>query len=262
MIKVSVIVTTYNRPEFLKETINSILNQTFVDFELIVVDNNSNYDFFKLIDSLNDSRIKAFQNENNGIISVNRNFGIKLSKGKYIAFCDDDDLWERDKLERQIKMTSKGYNFIFTNTKYFKSSKGLFNKVYSKYVISLIINKLNNKISYFLLSVTNPIVNSSVLVKKNLISKIKFNESILYTATEDYQLWIQIYDSAKPYYIKKELVKYRIHENNFSSDLYTSLKRSLLVMNDFNSQNFCQRLFKKFGIFFYSFRIFINKILS
>ena len=77
MIKISVIVTTYNRPKLLKETLDSILNQTYVDFELIVVDNNSNYDFFKLIESFNDNRIIAYQNENDGVIAVNRNFGIK-----------------------------------------------------------------------------------------------------------------------------------------------------------------------------------------
>ena len=74
---VSVIVTTYNREILLKETINSILCQTFKEFELIVVDNYSNYDYFKFINSFNDSRILPFQNKNKGIIAVNRNFGIK-----------------------------------------------------------------------------------------------------------------------------------------------------------------------------------------
>lgn len=86
MPKVSVIVTTYNRKEYLAETIQSILNQTFQDFELIVVDNYSNYDFFGLMKSFNSEKITAFQNQNNGIIAVNRNFGIKLAKGEFIAF--------------------------------------------------------------------------------------------------------------------------------------------------------------------------------
>ena len=76
MHNLSVIVTTYNRPSLLNETIKSILNQTFVDFELIVVDNFSNYNFFQLIKSYNDKRIKAFQNQNNGVIATNRNYGI------------------------------------------------------------------------------------------------------------------------------------------------------------------------------------------
>ena len=92
---ISVIVTTYNRKLFLKKSIDSILNQIFIDFGLIVVDNFSNYDFNKFIQSFSDERIIPFQNQNNGIIAINRNVGIKKAKGEYIAFCDDDDLWLR-----------------------------------------------------------------------------------------------------------------------------------------------------------------------
>ena len=74
---VSVIVTTYNRKEMLKETILSILNQTYSNFELIVVDNFSDYDFFNFIKSFEDSRLKPIQHNNNGIIAINRNLGLK-----------------------------------------------------------------------------------------------------------------------------------------------------------------------------------------
>ena len=99
---VSVIVTTYNRKEYLKETIDSILNQTYKNFELIVVDNYSDFDFLTYIKSFNDNRIRAFQHHNNGIIAVNRNIGIKKAYGEYIAFCDDDDYWVDKKLEYQV----------------------------------------------------------------------------------------------------------------------------------------------------------------
>ena len=112
MPKVSVIVTNYNRKDILAETIHSILNQTFTDFELIVVDNFSDYDFFEHINSFNDTRIRAFQNQNNGIIAVNRNFGIKKAKGEYIAFCDDDDTWAKNKLEVVIDHIKKNRNAI------------------------------------------------------------------------------------------------------------------------------------------------------
>ena len=104
---VSVIVTTYNREGFLKESISSILAQTFTDFELIVVDNYSKYDFFKVIGEFDDPRIRPFQNANNGIIAVNRNFGISKASGKFLAFCDDDDLWMPDKLKFQMDILTK-----------------------------------------------------------------------------------------------------------------------------------------------------------
>ena len=79
MNKLSVVVTTYNRRFLLKETLDSILAQTYKDFELIVVDNHSDYEFFDFIGTFNDPRIKPYRNENGGIISVNRNFGIEKS---------------------------------------------------------------------------------------------------------------------------------------------------------------------------------------
>ena len=101
---VSVIVTTFNRKEMLKQTILSILNQTYSSFELIVIDNFSDYDFFNFIKSFENSRLKPFQNKNNGIIAINRNFGLKLCKGDFIAFCDDDDLWYPNNLQSKIDL--------------------------------------------------------------------------------------------------------------------------------------------------------------
>ena len=103
---VSIIVTTFNRKELLKETIESILKQTYTNFELIVIDNYSNYIFFEFIKTFDDTRIKAFRNQNNGSVEVNRNYGIHKSKGEFIAFCDDDDLWTEKKLEIQIPLFS------------------------------------------------------------------------------------------------------------------------------------------------------------
>ena len=120
---------------------------------------------------------------------------------------------------------------------------------------------LPNKLSYFYLSITSPIVNSSVLVKKSLISKILFNESISFRASEDYQLWIQIYYFSKPYYIKDPLVLYRIHEYNISNNFIQNLKRCKLVFENFTPSNYTQKIFKKLGIFFYSLRIFLNKFI-
>ena len=256
---ISVIIPTYNRVSFLLETVHSILEQTYNNLEIIIVSDGSTDNTKDEIFKLKDSRIKFLElHKNYGYPAKARNEGVKISKGEFIAFCDDDDLWERNKLDEQIKMVNLGYNFVFTNYKFLEGSKTFVKKKYLKYVVSFIINQINNKISYLFLSVTNPIVNSSVLINKKLISKVKFNESILYRASEDYQVWIQIYSAAKPFYLKKELVKYRVHENNISSDFYKNLKRCLLVMKDFEPINFHQLIFKKMAIAIYSVRIFCN----
>ena len=100
---VSVIVTTYNRKEKLKEALVSILEQTYTNIEILVVDNFSNYDIKGFIQEFNDTRIILIQNANNGNYVINRNLGIKNAHGDYIAFCDDDDYWLSHKLTEQIR---------------------------------------------------------------------------------------------------------------------------------------------------------------
>ena len=203
---ISIIIPTYNRASFLLETVHSILDQTYSKFEIIIVSDGSTDNSKDLITKLNHSRIQFIELDRNyGYPAKARNEGVKVSKGDYIAFCDDDDLWEKDKLEKQINIVNCGYDFVFTNYKFLEESKSFMKSLYLKYILHFLINKINNKISYLFLSITNPIVNSSVLIKKKLILKIKFNESKLYIASEDYQVWIQVYFSAKPFYLKKEL---------------------------------------------------------
>lgn len=258
---VSIIIPTYNRISFLIETVNSILSQTYNDLELIIISDGSTDNTKEQILKIVDSRIQFFELDRNyGYPARARNEGIKLSTGDLIAFCDDDDLWESDKLERQINLINQGYDFIFTNFKFLDLTKNFVKKMYLKFIISFVINKSNNTISYLFLSLTNPIVNSSVLVNRNLISQIKFNESILYRASEDYHLWIHIYPNSKPFYLNQELVKYRVHDNNISSDFSSNLLRCLLIFRDFVPLNPIQIIFKNFGIFFYGTRILLRKI--
>ena len=95
----TVIIPTYNRENFLKRTIDSILSQTFKDFELIIVDDGSTDHTKALIDRYEDDRIVYFYKENGGQNSAT-NLGIQNAKGEYIAFCDSDDTWMPEKLEK------------------------------------------------------------------------------------------------------------------------------------------------------------------
>ena len=110
---ISIIVTTFNRELYLKETIKSILNQSFKNFELIIVDDYSNYDIDTLIKNFNDNRIILLKNDSKKNIARNRNLGLKHSKNEIIAFCDDDDTWEKDKLQKQINLINKDTILFF-----------------------------------------------------------------------------------------------------------------------------------------------------
>ena len=99
---VSVVVATYNRADLISETLDSILNQTYKIFELIVVDDGSSDNTEEIVKNYSDSRLKYIKTDNWGGPARPRNIGIRESKGEYIAFCDNDDLWEKNKLEKQL----------------------------------------------------------------------------------------------------------------------------------------------------------------
>ena len=98
---ISVIIPTYNRAHLIKRSAQSVLNQTYKNLELIIVDDGSTDNTKEVIDSLNDERIVYIKQENQGAAAA-RNTGIDIAKGKYIAFQDSDDVWHSDKLEKQI----------------------------------------------------------------------------------------------------------------------------------------------------------------
>jgi glycosyltransferase involved in cell wall biosynthesis len=230
---VSVIVTTYNRKKLLKETINSILNQTYKNFELIVVDNCSEYDFFDHIKSFNDNRIKSFQNRNYEVIAINRNFGIKKAKGEYIAFCDDDDNWIAEKLDKQISfmqdhedvgLTYVPYSFLNadgTITGNFPKQKNIFRgKVFRQLYFKSII------------------ANSGVVIRKDLVKEIGYlNEDIKYVAMEDYDYWLRISLKTNVGYIEEEpLLLLRKWQHNISKGWLKQWKRSFVIHRGYKDQ--------------------------
>lgn len=114
--KVTVVIVTYNRPDFVREAIQSVLNQTFADFELIVVDNGVEIPAKEIVESFSDSRIRYIQNNKNTDCAGGKNIGIKNMSGEFVAFLDDDDVWFPNKLELQINAFEKNSEagFCFT----------------------------------------------------------------------------------------------------------------------------------------------------
>ena len=200
---VSVIVTTYNRKELLSKTLKAILNQTYKDFELIVVDNYSDYDFEQLIQQFNDKRIRAFRNQNNGIIATNRNYAIRKAKGEFLAFCDDDDIWYPNKLERcleEIKDNDILYHKLVTNTGFVMETENIYGKA----------------IQY--LSKRNYLAYSSVFLRKEIAFNVGLlDEDPLLVAVEDYDFWIRISTLSNKFgYIDEILGQYYVGNDNMS----------------------------------------------
>ena len=106
MMLVSIIIPTHNRKEFLIKALDSVLNQTYRNIEVIIIDDASTDGTGDLILSYNDERIKYFKNSSNLYAAESRNIGIQNSNGNFIAFLDDDDIWLPEKLEQQILLFS------------------------------------------------------------------------------------------------------------------------------------------------------------
>lgn len=113
---VSIIMPSYNTAPYIKETIQSVLDQTYTNWELIIVDDCSTDNTEEVLATINDSRIRYFKNEKNSGAAVSRNKALRAAKGQWIAFLDSDDLWMSEKLEKQINFMKKnGYSFSYTN---------------------------------------------------------------------------------------------------------------------------------------------------
>ena len=227
VLKVSVMVLTYNRSGLLKESINSILNQTFKDFELLVIDNYSTDNTEEVVKSFKDERIKYFKNKNHGLLAVNRNFAIENSNGEFIAICDDDDLWLPEKLERQLKEFEKDEvtGLVCTNGFYFGETDE--NKIMSK--------PKDEYISFEKMLPRSEIICSSAMVKKSVLDDIgKFDENPKIFTGEDYELWLRLVQKYKIKYIGEPLVKYRIHSGALQKEFLAGDKSIKVAKEIYN----------------------------
>jgi len=207
---VSVIMPTYNHARFIGEAIDSVLNQTYKNLELIIIDNYSKDNTEKIVASYKDDRIKYLKFKNNGVIAASRNYGIRHSKGEYIAFLDSDDKWVKCKLERQLScfkdntIMGVATDVAFESPIYYKRTYfGKSKKGYKLYHYHDLLHK-------------NLIVTSSVVVKKDtLLSVGNFDENPDFIFIEDWDLWLRLTKIGIFYLISKPLTIYRLyHKNN------------------------------------------------
>lgn len=113
---VSVIMPSYNTAEYIADSINSVLSQTYTNWELIIVDDCSSDNTDEIVSQFDDKRIRYLKNDKNSGAAVSRNRALREAKGKWIAFLDSDDLWAPDKLKKQVRfMKENSYSFSYTN---------------------------------------------------------------------------------------------------------------------------------------------------
>lgn len=229
---VSVIVLTYNRASLLKECIDSIINQSVRELEVVIIDDASTDNTSQVINDFNDKRIKYFKLEHTGNIPKLRNLGLKYAKGSYIAFCDDDDCWNQDKLEKQMKIL-ENYSFTCSNANLINHESGIISQKYFQNLPHdmILIPEIMLKVNY--------IITSSILFDKAILKSVGlFNEE--YIECEDYDFFVRVSFQYKIFFSNQSLINYRIHTNkSFSIEFRPKMiENSIKIVSNFrNHQN-------------------------
>ncbi len=202
---VSIVVPTFNRAALLRETLTSLLAQTWQHLQIVVVDNMSVDDTAAAVASFRDPRITCLRHPNGGVIAVNRNLGIRTSSGDYVAFCDDDDVWEPAKLERQVAAmeADPSVGLCYTDGATFRGDAILHPRMVSRRVFNDHFRRL---------LWDNCIPSSSVMVRRSIFAATGLiDESPRLTAVEDYEMWLRVAHRHKLVFLDSPLIRYRIH---------------------------------------------------
>ena len=233
MLKVSIIIPYYKKKFFLNKTINSILKQTFKNFEVIIIYDNQDKQELSFVKKISnkDKRIKLIINKRNLGAGISRNIGIKNSSGKYISFLDADDIWKKNKLKKQIEFMEKN-NYTITHTTY--------QILQEQKIVSLRIARTFSSLSELIHSCDIGL--STVVVKRDIFKKdIKFPNL---KTKEDFVLWLKILKKGYVIYpLKKNLVTWVKTKNSLSSSLIQKLKDSFSLYNHYMGYSFLKSLY-------------------
>jgi len=225
----------------LTEAIDSALNQTFKDFELIIVDNYSSDNTESVVKSYDDRRIRYFKNQNNGFVSVNRNYGIQKSRGEYIAFLDDDDLWLPEKLEKQVELldSNEDLGLVYSSSHVIDSNGNLIKHTYFRGI------KPRRGTIFNELLVSNFIPQLTVLVRREALSRVGVFD-LKYRIAQDYDLWLRIAEYYPIGFIEEPLAKYRFHgESASQKNMVLSYQEDIQIKEYWLNRN--QNLRKELG---------------
>lgn len=234
---VTIIVTTFNRSNFLTDCLESIVNQTYTNIEILVIDDGSQYEVGeenKIICS-NYNNCTYYYKQNTGQ-PASRNYGIKKAKGTYISFCDDDDFWVLNKLEKQVAIleNNKDYDLVTGSIEYVNKDGTKTGNIKSH-------RGHNHGTIFNDLLIKNRIESPTPLIRKEVFNKVGyFNPN--FTIAEDWEFWRRVSYFYKFYFFDEVLAYVRLHDDNMSSKrnhsvvgrfyLYKKLTDSLLEWGD------------------------------
>jgi glycosyltransferase involved in cell wall biosynthesis len=206
---VTVFMAVYNGEKFISQAIDSVLEQTFKNFELLIIDDGSTDESLSIAKAYNDSRIRILQNENNKGLAFTRNRGVEEAKGEFFATLDCDDIAYKKRLEIQTKFFSENKDVVLCG------GRIRFIDQHSKYIGKF--SSLNGDQDFLkaLLLFNNIYCNSTTMINTGILKKFRYDES--FAPAEDYDLFEKISSEYKIGFINEFFCKYRVHTGNVSS---------------------------------------------
>jgi glycosyltransferase involved in cell wall biosynthesis len=215
MEKVDILLATYNGQEYLREQLNSILNQTFKNFNLIISDDNSTDKTYEILKEYEkkDGRIKLFKQEKNSGVVNNFEFLLENVTNEFFMFADQDDIWKENKIEKSLeKLKSESADLVYTDLEIVNEKLDVIYPSYWKYKgIYRKIKKFNN---YEALYLNNFITGCTILARSENISKILPLPKTTKYVLHDYWTALMISQVGKIAYVEEPTIMYRQHKNN------------------------------------------------
>lgn len=237
---VSVITPAYNCAEYIEECIESVLNQTYQNWEMLIVNDKSTDNTQSIVESYanKDPRIKLFNQERNAGAAAARNKALELSQGRFVAFLDSDDAWKPNKLERQLEfMLENKYGFTFTSYE-IMSVKPLDKKK---------IFRVPEKINYNQYLKNTIIGNLTVIMDKELLGEIRVEVGYL----EDVLTWMKYLRQGHiAYGLDENLAMYRVAENSVSSNKFKNAKRYFWCLREKQKLSLMKSIYCQVGYMF------------
>jgi len=232
---ISVIIPTYNQADLLREAIQSILDQTFTDWEAIVVNNYSEDNTIEVVESFKNPRIKLVNFANHGVIGASRNEGVRYAKADIIAFLDSDDTWINIKLEKVVS--------------FFRQHPGVELVCHDEWVlvgdrIKSVMKYGPSKDYHRLLFQKNCLSTSAVtMLRHNFLALGGFSEDVRLAGVEDYDFWLRLARAGCTIeYLHEVLGTFRVHGQSFTNKIQQHCDNSINLLN-FHFENWERKTF-------------------
>ena len=227
---VSIVIPTYNHAPMLQRALATVVEQTYQNWNAIVVNNFSTDNTLEVVAAFNDPRIQCVNFRNNGVIGASRNEGIALATGKYVAFLDSDDTWFPTKLEKCVEILESGSDLVCHAEYWIDESRKSRLVAYGPSEAATHHN---------LIYKGNRISTSATVVRTALLKEVHgFDVSPELISTEDYDLWIRLAAKSDKFaFISEPLGEYHRHDNNVSANIEKHLAAELALLAKHFSAN-------------------------